>query len=285
MHVMTNRKRRAALGFTILEHAVSLSVIALVLGSILVPLQTQIENRKIDETRRMIDLAQEMLLGYAVANGYFPCPADAASNGQEALGANHVTGHCPLSHGYLPAALLGFKPIDAHGYALDAWEVASNRIRYAVSDHTLAGVSNPLTRVNGLRSIPMNAFGSATLFHICQSGNGVSATDCGSAVTLASNAAVVVWSVGPSGATGGTSVHEAQNPNPRGGSADGVFVTRTPSTVAGTEFDDIVSWIPATTLLSRLVVAGQFTPAAQTALSASAPKPVSPPAAANEKAY
>ena len=34
--------------------------------------------------RRLLDLAQEMLLGYAAANGYFPCPADAASQGRGA---------------------------------------------------------------------------------------------------------------------------------------------------------------------------------------------------------
>ena len=259
--------RRYGRGFTLIEQAVALSVIALLLGSILVPLQTQIENRKMDETRRTIDLAQEMLLGFVVANGYFPCPADAASNGNEAPGTNHVTGSCPVSHGYLPAALLGFKPTDAQGFALDAWALSSNRIRYAVTSRTIAGVPNALTRMNGLRSIPLNGLGNTPLLHVCQSGHGVTATDCGSAVTLASNAVAVVWSVGANGATGGTSVHEAQNPNPNGGSADGVFVTRTPSNVTGNEFDDIVSWIPATALLSRIVLAGQFTPAAQTSLS------------------
>src|SRR5688572_7145762 len=101
-HVVRATPGRAA-GFTLLEHAVSLSVIALVLGSIMIPLQTQIENRKLDETRRMLELAQEMLLGFAAANGYFPCPADGASNGQEPLGTDHVTGSCPLTHGFLPA--------------------------------------------------------------------------------------------------------------------------------------------------------------------------------------
>jgi hypothetical protein len=123
--------------------------------------------------------------------------------------------------------------------------------------------------MNGLRSIPLNSLGTTPLIHVCQSGHGVTATDCGSAVTLASNAVAVVWSAGPNGAWGGGSVHEAQNPNANGGSADDVFVTRAPSNVAGHEFDDIVTWIPATTLLSRLVLAGQFTPASQTAVSPS----------------
>jgi hypothetical protein len=67
--------------------------------------------------------------------------------------------------------------------------------------------------------------------------------------------------------TGGTSVHEAQNPNPNGGSADRVFVSRGPSSVAGHEFDDLVTWIPVPTLLNRLVIAGQFSPVGQNATS------------------
>ena len=260
--------RRTSRGFTLLEHAVSLSVIALLLGSIMIPLQTQVENRKIDETRRMLELAQELLLGFAAAHGYFPCPATASSAGREPQGTDHVTGGCPVWHGFLPAALLGYRPIDAAGYGLDAWEGASDRIRYAVVNTTFGGVAQALTRANGMRSVPLASFGTTPLYHVCQSGSGTTENDCGAAVTLASNAAVVVWSVGPNGATGGTSAHEAQNPNPNGGSADRVFVARGPSNVPGHEFDDLVTWIPATALVSRLVLAGQFPP--------SGPLPVSP---------
>jgi type II secretory pathway pseudopilin PulG len=258
---------RAQSGFTIIEHAVSLSIIALLLGSIMVPLQTQIENRKVDETKRMLEVAQEMLLGYVAANGYFPCPATPSSNGQEPLGADHTTGTCPVWHGLLPAALLGFRPTDAQGFALDAWDRPENRIRYAVSAAAIGGIPQALTRVNGLRTAPIATFAVAPLLHICQSGNGITPDDCGSAVTLASNAAVVVWSVGANAATGGKSVHEAQNPNPNGGSTDRVFVSRGVSNVAGHEFDDLLTWMPATALLSRLVAMGQVTPAAQTAAS------------------
>src|SRR5688500_4234020 len=253
--------RRTSAGFTILEHAVSLTVIALLLGSIMVPLQTQIESRKIDETKRMLEAAQELLLGFAAAHGYFPCPATPTSAGQEPQGTDHITGGCPVWHGFLPAALLGYKPVDAAGYALDAWEGTSNRIRYAVANTAVGGVPQALTRVNGLRSVPLASFAATPLYYVCQSGGGTTANDCGAAVTLASNAAVVVWSVGPNAAAGGTSTHEAQNPNPNGGSADRIFVSRGPSSVPAHEFDDIVTWIPATALVSRLVLAGQFPPA------------------------
>ena len=267
VHVRRHPDQRGERGFTILEHAVSLSVIALVLGSIMVPLQTQIESRKIDETRRALELAHEMLLGFAAANGYFPCPADGASNGQEPLGTDHVTGSCPVSHGFLPAALLGFRPTDAQGYGLDAWEGSGQRIRYAISNQSVGGVANAFTRTNGLRSVPMASFGATQLLYVCQSGNGAAAADCGTAVTLASNAVAVVWSVGANGATGGTSVHEAQNPNPNGSSADRIFVSRAIANVPGNEFDDIVTWVPVTTLITRLLMAGQFTPVGQTAAS------------------
>lgn len=252
-------------GFTLIENAVSLSIIALVLGSVMIPLKTQIESRKLEETERMLEVAREMLLGFAVANGYFPCPADRSSNGQEPLGTNHLTGSCPVSHGFLPAALLGFRPTDAGGYALDAWE--AQRIRYAISDQTVGGIANAFTRTDGLRSVPLASLGATPFLHVCQSGQGVSSTDCGTAVTLAHNAVAVVWSVGPNGGTGGASVHEAQNPNPNGGSADRVFVSRGFSTAPGHEFDDIVHWIPVTTLVSRLVLAGQLTPAGRTAVA------------------
>jgi type II secretory pathway pseudopilin PulG len=260
-------RRPFALGFTLIEHAVSLSIIALVLGSIMVPLQTVMENRKVDETRRMLEFAQELLIGFAVTNGYFPCPADAANNGQEALGANHSTGICPVYHGFLPAAALGFKPTDAQGYARDAWDQQANRVRYAVSNHTVGGVQNAFTKSGGLRSVPVASFGNTALYYICQSGNGVTVDDCGTAVTLASSAVVVLWSVGANANTGGINVHEAQNPNPNGGTADRIFVSRNLSTVEGNEFDDIVTWIPVTSLVSRLVAAGQITPAAQSAVS------------------
>jgi type II secretory pathway pseudopilin PulG len=267
MRIPTTGVTRTA-GFTILELVVSLFVVALLLGSVMSPLQTQVEERRVSETKRLLDQAHEALLGYAAAHGYFPCPADAASNGQEAFGTNHNTGSCPVWHGFLPAALLGLGPADAQGYAIDAWGLSTNRIRYAVSNHAVAGVVSPFTRMNGFRSVPMMAIAATPLLHVCESGVGVNpGTDCGTAVTLASNAVVVVWSTGANAATGGASMHEAENPNSNGGSVDRIFVSRVRSTVPGNEFDDMLTWVAAPALLSRLVVAGQFTPAAYSATS------------------
>ena len=250
-------------GFTIIELAVALFLIALLFGSVFVPMQTQLDARKIEQTELVLDRAREALLGYAIAHGRFPCPADASSAGREPQGTDPASGACAAYHGFLPAAALGLAASDGHGYAVDGWGLAANRIRYAVANPTMgpAGNSAALTRVNGLRAAGIASLSdpALSLMHVCASGRGVSpGTHCGSAATLVSTAPVVIWSVGPNAATGGTSVDEAQNPNPNGGSADRIFVSKVRSGVGGSEFDDIVTWIPMPILIGRMVAAGQL---------------------------
>lgn len=252
--------------------AVAMFIITLLLGSILVPLQSQIESRNFENTQRILDQAREAIIGFAAANGRLPCPASATSNGAEHFfspGGTAANGICHASVtfastyvGFLPAATLGFTPVDASGYALDAWGLTQNRIRYAVSSVTVNGITLPFTKTSGMRSAGMSNIASATtLLFVCNSGTGVVAgTNCGTAVTLTSNAPVVIWSVGPNATTtGGTSVDELQNPNPTPGfSADRIFVSRTKSGGASGEFDDIVSWIGPPSLFNRLIAAGQL---------------------------
>ncbi len=253
-------------GFTLIELAVALFVLMLLLSSIVVPLTTRVEQRKISDTRRALDEARDALIGFASANGYLPCPADSASNGAEASGTNHVTGVCPASVtgnnvyvGFLPAATLGLTATDSQGYALDGWGLAQNRIRYAVSNQTVNSITNPLTRTSGMSSVGLSSLAAAQFLYVCNSGTGVTVSaNCGTAVTLASNAMAVLYSVGPNAATGGTGADEAENPNPNGGSADRIFVSRDWGGGTGAEFDDIVTWIGTSPLFNRMIAAGQL---------------------------
>lgn len=248
-------------GFTLLEVTMVLLIVGLVIGAIAVPLAAKLESRRIEDTGRMLDLAQEKLLSYASKYGYFPCPASETSNGQEPPLTDHTTGACETYIGYLPAAALGWSPVDAQGYAVDAWNTGGSRIRYAVSNDTIDGITNPFTRVGGLANAGVAAVGAASLFRICGSGVGVNpGVDCGTAPTLAANASVVVWSVGPNATSGGVNVHEAENPNPQGGSADRVFVSRSRAGGTDPDYDDIVRWIPGPIVSTRLQVAGMMTP-------------------------
>lgn len=253
---------RPSVGFSLVELAVVVFVIALLIGSAVLPLQSRVEQRRISETQRLLEQAREKLFAYASQYGYFPCPASDTSNGQEPAGTNHATGYCPSYHGFLPAALLAFSPVDAQGFAIDAWGQTANRIRYAVSDETVNGVATPFTRINGMRTAGPAGIGTTQLFRVCASGIGINSGSgsghCGTALTLASTAVAVIWSVGPNGPTGGTNAHEAENPNPNGGSADRVFVSRTRSTFEDAEFDDLLTWISSALLVDRLVKAGQL---------------------------
>ena len=258
---MSTEAGGAERGFTLIELAVALFLMTLLFGGIVVPLQSRLEVRKFDETALLLDKAREALLGYAAARGYFPCPADDASGGQEPPASDHASGSCGAYFGFLPGAALGFAASDAQGYALDAWGGRANRIRYAVANQTIGTIANPFTRANGMRALGIASLGdpAVSLFHVCGSAAGVvQGAHCGSAITIVSTSPVVVWSAGANAATGGTSADEAQNPNPNGGSADRIFVSRLRGTTPAGEFDDQLAWIAMPILVSRLVAAGQL---------------------------
>lgn len=262
-----------ATGFTLLELAVSLAIMAVLAVGILVPFVAQVAQRKVADTERILEQAREALLGYATATGRLPCPATAASNGLEsfAAGGTVANGNCTLTGthfiGFFPAATLGFTPIDANGYAIDGWATGQNRIRYAVANQTVNGSANPFTRTDGMRDATPAQLATADLLFVCSSGTGAVATPpaCGGgATTLTRNAPAVIWSSGANAGTGGTSVHEAQNPHSNGsaspafGSADRIFVSRTMADTAGGEFDDVVTWLSVGNLVSRMVLGGQL---------------------------
>jgi type II secretory pathway pseudopilin PulG len=249
-------------GFTLIELAVALFVLMLLLSSIVVPLTTRVEQRKISDTRRALDEARDALIGFAAANGRLPCPASGTSNGNESFAAGGSTANGSCSNffdGFLPAVTLGLTATDNQGYAVDGWGLEQNRIRYAVSNQTVNSITNPLTRTGGMSSVGLSNLAAAQFLYVCNSGSGVTAgTNCGTAVALASNAMAILYSVGPNAATGGTGTDEAENPNPNGGSADRIFVSHDQSSGTGAEFDDIVTWIGTSPLFNRMIAAGQL---------------------------
>ena len=87
----------ASHGFTLVELAISIFIIALLLGSILVPLATQVEQRQVSETQKKQDEIKEALIGFALANAYLPCPAVSAANADTASSASSVRVSIPRS--------------------------------------------------------------------------------------------------------------------------------------------------------------------------------------------
>ena len=123
---LSARRLRTA-GFTILELALTLAILAVLSVGILVPFVAQVSQRNIANTERILEQAKETRLGFAVVNGRLPCPATESSKGKESF-SDAATGLCTSFYGYLPATTLGFTPIDSEGYALDGWGTRLNRM-------------------------------------------------------------------------------------------------------------------------------------------------------------
>ncbi|TBR14219.1 type II secretion system protein [Rugosibacter aromaticivorans] len=241
-------------GFTLVELAIVMFIVALLLGGMLLPLSAQQDMRNQGDTQKQLAEAREALLGFAIANGRLPCPASGTSNGMESPA---VGGACTNPYdGFLPAASLGLAPIDAQGYAVDGWGGNPiNRIRYAV---TTANAS-AFTTANGMKTVTMT--GLAPDLKVCNAGSGVVnpgtlSADCTAVTSLAADAVAVIYSVGKNAGTGGNGPDEKHNPNPNPAAiaADRVFVSTQPSP----NFDDQMIWLSKNILFNRMVSAGQL---------------------------
>src|SRR3989441_3690608 len=63
-------------GFSLVELAVALAIIALLIAGALIPLSTQMDVRNVADTRRSMESMRDAIIGFAQANGRLPCPAD-----------------------------------------------------------------------------------------------------------------------------------------------------------------------------------------------------------------
>ena len=240
--------------------AVVVVVMALILGSIIVPLSTQIEQRQVVDTQRLLDDIKEALIGYALTQTQpnLPCPDKTTAIG---LGTPNDgvedrdpgTGLCVTVEGNVPWATLGLGAVDPWG----------NRYRYRVT-------------MEFARRAPAASFTLASQGDIlvCPA-----STLCGAgqALTLlppSDNSPVaLILSHGPNGWGGVNASTATVNTKPAGSSAlgndesantngDATFVSRGRVTDDGAnpspEFDDIVVWLSPHTLKHRLVAAGKL---------------------------
>lgn len=246
----TTRSRR---GFTLIELAVVMFVVALLLGGMLLPLSAQQDVRARGETQKILTEARDALLGFAMANDRLPCPASSTSNGQESpLGG----GVCTHPHdGFFPAATVSLAPVDAQGYLVDGWgREHGNRVRYTISTAN----SSAFSTVSGMRNAGMTIL--APDLQICSTGVGMSnpgtaTAACAATTTLATDAVAILYSLGKNSGTGGAGNEENHNPNPQSTlAADRAFVNAQP----GSSFDDQLIWVSKNTLFNRLVAAGRL---------------------------
>ena len=264
---MKFKENLKAVGFSLVEMAVVLLIIALLLGGLLPTLSGQSDLQRINETRKQMEEIKEALIGFALINGRLPCPADSTtptgqanasgvSAGKEyknpstgsPYSCGNITSIGTRSWGVVPWATLGVEETDAWGRRF------SYRVSTAFADYTDGAGLNASTVPCALPAP------SGVSFQLCSGGNFNVLTKT-SGNDIATNVPVLIISHGknglgaytPSGtkiSTSGASSDELEN--------SGTLYMDYVSHDATPTFDDLVVWISPNVLFNRMVTASKL---------------------------
>lgn len=234
------KPRRCAAGFSLVEMAIVMVIFALLAGGLMMSLTTQQEIQRLSEVRRQLADIREALIGYAVANGRLPPPADPAIASGAAGAGGLDEGR---TAGVLPWATLGLPETDPWGQRF------TYRIHQRFADPIAAGTVPPC--VPGPTPPPP----AQASFALCSQGN-IDVTD--GAVNIATALPAVVISHGRNGFGGyrsnGIQVAGAAGNELENADNNATFVSRT----HGSDFDDEATWLPLPILMSRMIAAGRL---------------------------
>ena len=248
----------ARAGFTLIELAMVLFIITLILGGLLTPLATKLELDERKKTSEKLEEIRNSLVGFAIVNGHLPCPdcpnatKDSCGTVSTELGADKIgdgiedgmdTGSasndrstspfdsCAASEGNVPWVTLGVDEFDA-------WE---NHFTYRVTD----------SFADDTDGTGCGTAATGISFEICSTGNININDDTGGSV--AQNVPAIVLSFGKNATETGnpSSTSETENQDD-----DTTFIQKDYVTGSGTdEFDDMLIWLPSSSLIYRMVQA------------------------------
>jgi len=270
-------KLKSNTGFTLVELAMVLFIVGLLLGGLLVPMATKIEQENRSSTNDKLSEIKEVLLGYAVINGRLPCP-DCPDGTVGTCGAVPVANRndgisdwtgatgsrvCNTQVGNLPW-------VDLQAGQFDAW----NR-------HFTYQVSPEFSRESNTSPCGTPAIGVS--FELCTTGDiqiysSYSAPPYTGTPTVAANVPAIVVSHGADAyepvQTNQQIENHGRNPvNPATESnilnaynasnfSSNVFIfkdyARDNSLNPPTQFDDLVMWISPNILMNRMIVSGRL---------------------------
>jgi prepilin-type N-terminal cleavage/methylation domain-containing protein len=276
-------------GFTLVEMAMAVAILALLLFAAMVPFSTQVDVRNVADTRRTMDSIKDAIVGFTQANGRLPCPANGAiSAGTAGAGVEQSTGtpsSCTSTFGVIPWVTLGVPETDAWGRRFSYW------VSPIFADAPPNAVAPPpppaVLTFNSPGQTPdcssPNPQPTQSSFALCSLGVlGVSTrseTSHSPPTALGAGLPLVFISHGKNGSgayipTGGILPAPAgadETANSTGNRPVGAnpFISRIPTqsasgcndAVAGGTFcayDDIVASISASTLVARMVAAGKL---------------------------
>lgn len=220
-------------GFTLIELAIVLFILGLLLGIMLPPLATQIEQKQREETQAVLDEIKEVLFGYVLKNKYFPCP-DTDNDGQENVNVG-TPSTCVSPVGNLPWVDLGVRDEDAWG----------NFYIYRVDpDYADRGDGS-----DGAGPCTDTTFGVS--FSLCSDGN-ITVLDSAGGSNVATGIPAIVISLGKNGPiVAEHTTHELENTD-----NDATFVFKDYSKDDVLGFDDLMIWISPHVLRTKMLNAG-----------------------------
>ena len=210
-------------GFSLLEMAIVLVVVALLLGGSLIPLSVQLEKQDRDTTKQQLQDINDALIGFALTNGRLPCP-DTDNDGQM-----NGLATCTNTLGVIPWADLGVGQQDAWGQPFTyrvSGDFADNADGTACSSPATAGVS----------------------FSLCSTGD-INVFDADGGNPVAINLPALVVSHGKNWAIS-TGADEAENTD-----TDSIYVSRSYSNNATSPFDDLILWVTPGILKNKMLTA------------------------------
>lgn len=280
-------KIRLQQGFTLVEVAIVMLIVAILLGYSVAMFPVQQDLKKYRKLDRDMDDIVAHLIGFAQVNGRLPCPdTDGDFN---SLGAGTIDGQedwddyidnvdtgglppptsdgiidsCKGFSGFLPAGTLGLTgAIDTLGRLLDPW---GQPYRYHVAPvdadsdadaDTFAGFD--LVSPNGIGEEGLSNV-DPNLFICTDSNNAGNDTACDlSGTIIVNNAAAVIISTGKDIGQVASSIQTENLDDFHDGTNDRVYTFSTRSDVSGAEYDDGVRWISPNVLYSKMIEAGQL---------------------------